>query len=454
MKESTARQVVWLAAIQEVAGARGVLPRKLPSGESPEAAWRECFDAVAERQPRLRAFDGDCRLPRWLGWAVVLVALLAGVLAETLPAGGRVNLIAIPVISLLLWNLAIYLWLVAGRSPNIDPHTAGGFRAWLTDRCGSWLGGTRGAEDDPWRLVRRSFCQRWFNHARPLLQLRIQLVLHGTAAAAMLGLIAGMYWRGLGFEYRAGWSSTFLDGETLRGLLGIVLGPAAWISGLGLPDAATLDQLAWSRNPSGENAARWIHLYAITAVLYVGLPRLLLAQFTARRIARLSGAFPLDPVALGFAATDDDKAMPAPGARVRRICVLPFNLDLAAGDRELLRLYASGEAGGPVQLDVRDKIDYAGIDEALVDFKSAPDAYAHAVVLNLTTTPEAEVQGELLAGLRYRVATLLVFIDGAAFAERFKEAVDFPERLEKRRALWTRFLEQYGLKPVFLRAEP
>jgi hypothetical protein len=87
-------------------------------------------------------------------------------------------------------------------------------------------------------------------------------------------------------------------------------------------------------------------------------------------------------------------------------------------------------------------------------FEPADPAHAHAVVFNLTTTPEAEVQGQLLAGLRDRVERLLVYLDGGAFTERFGTAPDFAERLATRRALWTRFVEQYGLKPVFLRAEP
>jgi hypothetical protein len=454
MNEATARQVVWLAAIQEVDGARDALPARLPNGESPVAAWRECFAAAGERQPRLLALDGRSRVPRWLGLAPIVLAFLTGLLAETLPTGGRLNLIAVPVLTLLLWNVGVYLWLFAGRSPHADPHGAGGFRAWLSDRCEAWLGGSRDAGGDPWQRVHRSFLHRWFNHSRPLLHLRIQFLLHLAATAAMLGLILGMYWRGLGFEYRAGWSSTFLDGASLRSLLGIVLGPAAWLSGIGLPDAAALDQLAWSRNPAGENAARWIHLYAVTAVLYVGIPRLLLAQAAARRIEQLRAAFPIDPAALGFSPSATAVRPGPENPRVRRICVLPFNLEMAAKERELLRLFASGETAGPVQLDIREKIDYADIDGVLERFEPADPAHAHAVVFNLTTTPEAEVQGQLLAGLRDRVERLLVYLDGGAFTERFGTAPDFAERLATRRALWTRFVEQYGLKPVFLRAEP
>lgn len=450
MNEATARRIVWLAAIQEVPGARDALPATPPTAGATDGEWREAFAGAARRQPGLESMDRDCEIPGWLAIALLLLAFLSGVLTETLSAGGRVNLIAFPLLALLMWNLGVYVRLFFGPAPELDPHGATGFRSWLADRCEAWLGAGAGASEDPWNRVRRVFLQRWFNHARPLLQSRVALALHLSAAAAMVGLVAGMYWRGLGFEYRAGWSSTFLNGESLRALLGIVLGPAAWVSGLGLPDAAALDRLAWSRNPEGENAARWIHLYAVTAALYVGLPRLLLALAAAGRVRRLRQDFPLDPAALGFASV----AAGASIHRARRVSVLPFNLDLSPKDREVLRLFAAGEAGGPVQLDVQERIGYADVEEVLAAFQPDADTHAHALVFNLSTTPEAEVQGELIAGLRDRVERLVVYLDGAAFAGRFRDTPDFAERLMNRRAAWTRFLDTHGLKPVFLRADP
>ena len=451
MNEGTARRIIWLAAIQEVAEARGVLPRTLPTGGASEGEWNAAFDAAADREPRLRAWDRSAGAPAWLMSAPVALAFLAGLAAETLPTGGRVNLIAFPVLTLLIWNLIVYLWLATGALSGRTGTEGTGFRSWLADRCEAWLGGGLPLKEDIWGRVRRVFLQRWLNHSRPLLLSRVALVLHLSAAAALCGLIAGMYWRGLGFEYRAGWSSTFLDGSGLRMLLAGVLGPAAWVSGIGLPDAAALDQLAWSRNPEGENAARWIHLYAITAVLYVGLPRLVLGWMSSRRVERLRSSFPLDPAALGFTAT----AAAVPGHRVVPVTVLPFNLELTSRDREVLRLFAGGEVGGAVQLDVRDKIGYDDIEEQLENFQPGEgDAAVHALVFNLSTTPEAEVQGELVAGLRDRVERLVVYVDGGAFCERFRQAPDFAGRLEGRRALWSRFVESHRLKPVFLRADP
>lgn len=450
MKEETARKVVWLAAIQEIAGVRSVLPARLPKAGAEEGEWCECFDSVAARVPRLLELHKRTRVPAWMGHVLPWLAFFLGLLAETLPSGGRVNLIAIPVLSLIVWNVAVYVCLLAGVRGNSDAHAAGGFRGWLAERGEALTGAAVLSSGDDWGRARRSFLHRWFNHARPLLMLRIEVLLHTAAAAAMLGLVAGMYLRGLGFEYRAGWSSTFLDGQSLRLLLNGVLGPAAWVSGLEVPSVGHLEQLAWARNPAGENAAEWIHLYAITAVLYVGLPRLVLAFIAARRASKMRSDFPIDLAGLALSDTGG-ASMPVPlGRRVR---VLPFNVGLDAKDCELLRLYASGEAEGPVQLDVGDKIDYSGIEEYVENFTAEAGVHAHAVVFNLATTPEAEVQGMLLAGLRDRVSRLWVYLDGAAFTARFSGEPNFSTRMAGRRELWIRFLEQYALKPIFLRAE-
>ena len=111
-------------------------------------------------------------------------------------------------------------------------------------------------------------------------QARIARALHIGAAAFALGALASLYARGLAFEYRAGWDSTFLDADGVQRLLAVVLWPATALAGFPLPDAPTLAALRFSTGP-GENAARWIHAHAIGVVAVVVLPRLLLAASRA-----------------------------------------------------------------------------------------------------------------------------------------------------------------------------
>ena len=67
------------------------------------------------------------------------------------------------------------------------------------------------------------FAALWNRAASPLLASRVRGVLHVGAAALLVGAIAGMYVRGLAFEYRATWESTWLDAGQVQALLNLVL---------------------------------------------------------------------------------------------------------------------------------------------------------------------------------------------------------------------------------------
>ena len=62
--------------------------------------------------------------------------------------------------------------------------------------------------------------------AAPLATARIALCLHAAAATLALGLMGGMYLRGLVLDYRAGWQSTFLQADTVQAVLSTALAPA------------------------------------------------------------------------------------------------------------------------------------------------------------------------------------------------------------------------------------
>src|SRR5690606_18566545 len=82
-----------------------------------ERASTETFVARRARLAveRLAARDrGVQRLMRaltwrpWVGWALALAALAAGVAADAIGAGQRINVLAPPVLALVAWNLVVY----------------------------------------------------------------------------------------------------------------------------------------------------------------------------------------------------------------------------------------------------------------------------------------------------------------------------------------------------------
>ena len=120
-----------------------------------------------------------------------------------------------------------------------------------------------------------AFARDWSAASAPLYAARAARILHLAAAAFALGVIGSLYVRGLAFEYRATWESTFLDAVE-RALAGSrsSMRPVRCVSGIAVPDAA---HIAAIRAPASENAAPWLHLMAATLAMVVIAPRLVLA---------------------------------------------------------------------------------------------------------------------------------------------------------------------------------
>ena len=198
--------------------------------------------------------------PSWLGWLVVAGAFLLGIGTDAVGSASHiVNILAPPLLLLMLWNVAVYVLIaVNGLSKS------------------------------------RHFKLPKLDQTEAIALARGTTVMHWAAAALALGALLAMYWRGLVFDYQALWQSTFLSVQSAHTLISFVLSPAAWLSGIfggsALPDLASFEQLrapAMNGGNVGENAARWIHWYAITVFLVVLLPRCLLALWSHREAEQL-----------------------------------------------------------------------------------------------------------------------------------------------------------------------
>jgi glycosyltransferase involved in cell wall biosynthesis len=104
-------------------------------------------------------------------------------------------------------------------------------------------------------------------------------------------------------------------------------------------------------------------------------------------------------------------------------------------------------------LGIADRFRFTG----WVEHTRVPDyvRLADIVVMpfSLATTPEAENHGEVLAGVRDRLAAsragarLLVVVDEAPYAERMAGA---PDRIAERREAWRAFVRAHGLDAQFV----
>jgi hypothetical protein len=291
------------------------------------------------------------------------------------------------------------------------------------------------------------FVADWARLGAPLHQARVATVLHAAAAALALGALASLYLRGLAFEYRAGWDSTFLGVAAVHRLLSVVLGPAAWLSGLPLPGSEELARLRFA-DGNGENAARWIHLYAITLAVLIVLPRLLLATGAALGARALAKEFPLpwhEPYFRRLAQTASGQVM--------AVAVWPYSYRASVEALNGLARVVHRILGPATTAHVAPVVTVGGEDDLASTPWPAPvigTAMPAIALFASTATPERETHGAFIDALTARCgATPWVLVDESTFRQRFT-GPGAAQRLQERRAAWQAVLQGHGATGVFV----
>jgi hypothetical protein len=429
-------------------------PRRSRRGDEAFLARRSEF-ALSRLEPRYpaiaRAFR-SAHWPRWINWALPLAALVLGILSNELD-GRRLNIVAFPLIGMIAWNLITYLVLLVGFMRRLAPGGRHPVRpnplARLVEQVAVRVPGEPGTQVLG-RALRR-FAADWLHFSSPLNYSRASRTLHVAAALLASGVLAGMYWRALGIEYRAGWESTYFDAGTLHGLISIVLGPASALTGIALPGPAELQALRWRNGGGGVNAGPWIHLYATTAFLFIIGPRLVLAAWHGLRAARLCRRFPL-PGSEDFYVRRLLRSAGEGGSTVR---VIPYSFHPPERSQRQLQRLLTDVLGEKTRVTIDPPIHYGGEDEWLAGADLEAGGADHLVVLfNLSATPEAENHGALVSGIQRRLvqgrggAGLTILLDETAYRQRLAGQSGADARLETRRQAWETMLGHQHVKPL------
>jgi len=466
MREVDLRQVLLVKAIEEHDPDGAVLPPADRAAAGREAARRAPGDEQAmmvERSRVLRERIGT-RYPfvgtvlarlggtRVLTLAMAIAGLAIGVALSALDGTRRINILAFPLAGLVAWNLLAYVLLLGWALRAA--HAPGPVRGWVASlgaNLASRLVARSRAFNAPLAKALEAFAREWYAAAQPLLLARAAVAFHLAAAAVGAGLIAGLYLRGIAFDYQAGWESTFLDASRARALLAVLYGPASWLAGLPIPDAAHLEATRWRTQGGGESAARWIHLMAATAFLFVVVPRAMLATWSLAKAWRIAARAPL-PESLRVYFRNAFAGV-AGAASPLRALILPFAYELSPGALARLIAWIPTATGGAPEIDARAGVPYGEEDRYLAELRAGGEA-AGIVVLpfSLATTPEDENHGVVITGVRDWLAPrgdaqLVIAIDEAPYAQRMAGA---PGRMEERRATWRAFVEARGVKPHFV----
>ncbi len=388
---------------------------------------------------------------RWIAWAV-LAGLLLGVLADSIGSSQRINLLAPPLWAVLAWNAVVYLVLLGHALARLLMRkTRPGSLVMLTQRVmrlrarlpGAGSVSTSASGSAP---ALQLFARLWLRLSAALSAARAATLLHAAAAALALGLIAGMYLRGLVLDYRASWESTFLSADAAHAALAFVLAPAVAVSGIALPDAAVFEALRSVHGSAvaGASAAPWIHLLALTLMLFVVAPRTLLALVGALRSRWLARRF-----ALPMGDAYFQRLARLQHGDVARVVVLPYastpNAQAALG----LQAVLGPALGDGLKLRIAPTAAF-GAEDDVGGAGTSLDAGTTLVValFDLSATPEAESQGRFVQQLAARApagAATIVLVDEAAFKQRFSGD---PMRLTQRRDAWRVFAEALGTVAV------
>lgn len=466
MRVDEARKVLLVRAVETTDCERSLLSdsMRLQAGRQardvadPRAAPEDFLAARADRlyerigaeSPSLRLMGRPFRHGALLIGICCVISLLIGFGLNELGSARAINVLSAPILVLIAWNVVVCLIGVVGLVFGCRSSRSHGPAMLLTDIL-HWL-----ADHLPLLYARKGrkaklaidaahgFLAQWFDRGRPMHVARARLILHGIAGSLVVGAVGGMYLRGLAFEYQATWESTFLDADSVRSVLGVVLGPASAILGRPIPDVDAFEAM----QTAPALAAIWIHRYALTTLLFVIAPRLVLAGVDLARLRRLRRAFPLDwqsdQYFLRLLASYRGEGA---AVRVQPYSFTPAEQAMTALSRQLRTCF-----GERADISVATTLEY-GDEVELLDREAAgsdvPAGACHVLLFNLAQTPERGVHGRLAAAFASAAddgqGRLLVLIDETAFRERHGSDAQAEDRLEQRRAAWRQVLEEHGV---------
>ena len=381
-------------------------------------------------------------------WMVAIPALIVGLLINGLGTSQRVNLLNFPLLLLLAWNVGMYVsTAILQTMPSSTTKTWLDLPAhWLSKLTSRWetkAGPCRKAMDASaagWvQESTHRFLATCWQETRHLWIQRLRHFLHLGAACMALGIVLGLYIRGLALDYQATWESTFLSANHVHAILHSLLGPAAWLIGYTFPTVSDIINL---QAPQHGPAATWIHLWAVTALTVIVIPRSLLAWVRHQSLMRAQETFALPvhkPYFVHLLAPNRGQGM--------HVAIMPYSYHPSARAKALLETGFLDLFGNLATLHWQPAVPFG--HDAPAWPESTNSVQTIVVIFNAGQTPEWEVQGEWLHLLQTELHTaqpgsrLLVMLD----EEPYRQIVDHTRMAERRQA-WRRLGDQYHLTLV------
>lgn len=472
MDQRTASRVIWLQAVETADVDGKVLPLDTRRTASLEARRKILLQAsgdetaldadrfldvrarlLTERLPPRQQVDTrHLDLLAWLRLPAAVLPLLvlcSGLVTERIANPHRMDLLSLPLLAIIGWNLLAYAGKVVARAGRYQAAglKTGVSRWWLmlAARLAPRTSASLSA-------AHRMYVQEYARLSAPVALAMLQRTLHASAGLFALGVAASLYLRGLTVEYRVGWESTFLDASQVHTVLSVLFSPVTGWNGV---QAFTVDDAAalhFSTAGGAVDGEPWIHRYALLLATLVIIPRTVLAALAYRRERRLRRQFPVDLDAPYFRRVLNALDDAAPTLRV-----LPYSFSIDEPRDARLRAWARQRLGDTARLSLRPNTAYGGdIDQAFASSAPGPDDATQTIALfNLSATPEMETHGAFLQALKLRFGDRFgAAVDESGYASRLGAGPDAEQRLRQRRELWRDFAGVFHVPVSFVDLGP
>ena len=476
MDEHAARQVMLVQAIERTDAKREILSDDDRSYASKGAQTLAQWDAsasqspvtpalflqkraelilqrIAERTPSFAALTARKKGLHNLAFALPVVALLSGALADRISDPHRVDLLSAPLLLIIGWNLVVYALLLfwwLGPAVSSSASSASGARpaqrGWMARLAR--VGAAMPAKlPQPLAIGIAAFGVEWLATSAPLMQARMQRAIHFSAAAFALGAVVSLYVRGLLSQYQAGWESTFLNAQQVHAALSLLFWPAMSVFQLPGFSLAQVQALQLPQSGAASAGAQWVHLYGGTLLLLVILPRLALAGAARWKENSLSRNFPLNLGQPYYRKLTQNFGPDVPDV----LRVFPYSFTVDEARDKGLNTVAKLLLGERASVMLRPSTGYgqapAGVPGSTPS--DNPDVGHTVILFNLNATPEQENHGAFLDHFVHSgVPGFSVWVDESGYLERMGGQAASAARMQERMALWRDFCAQHKTKAI------
>jgi len=381
-----------------------------------------------------------------------LIAAVIGFLSNELGPDKRINILSFPLLGIILWSFLVYIREIMLFFRSRDKLFEDSWVDWLIGLMEPPQTAHDSIEKDEEKTLagsRSVFERRWKEITAPVVGARLKSLLHTTALILAAAAIAGMYVKGLANEYNAVWESTFFESSAqLRPVLQALLGPAIAISGDAIPSVEELDTIRMTNGGevTGQNAARWIHWYAITIGLFVLIPRFLFALLWRIKAGRLAKTLPFRDVLSRYF----EHLLAISRGDSIDIHIIPYGIEPNDVKRRLAIRALEEQFEKPLKVTWNMPIPFG--EEEAFSVVGAPEGGTFVPFFSLAATPEKETHLAVYETLLGHASNPLkwALIDPETYDKKLTFFPDAAQRRFEREGAWHRLFEAENLDLIFV----